>query len=52
MKMPSDINQEEINPYRIAARNGNSLPKHIMDKIKKNQSKPKDDSDGSENTNK
>ena len=50
--MPSDINQEEINPYRMAARNGNNLPKHILDKIKKNQSKPKDDSDGSENTNK
>lgn len=52
VKMPTDINQEEINPYRMAARNGNSLPEHIMDKIKKNQSKPKDDSSGSENTNK
>ncbi|NLA16356.1 MAG: hypothetical protein GX877_07470 [Bacteroidales bacterium] len=52
VKMPTDINQEEIKPYRMAARNGRSLPKHILDKIKKNQSKPKDDSYKSENTNK
>jgi hypothetical protein len=52
VEMPTDIKQEEINPYRMAARNGSSLPKHIMDRIKKNQSKPKDDSSGSENTNK
>jgi len=52
LKIPDEIKKEEINPYRMAARNGNELPKHIMDKIKKNQSKPKDDSSGSENTNK
>lgn len=52
IRMPLDINKEEINSYRMAARNGNNLPKHIMDKIKKNQSKPKDDSNRSENTNK
>lgn len=51
VKMPTDIKQEEISPYRMAARNGNNLPKHIIDKIKKNQSKPKDDSSESENTN-
>lgn len=51
LKIP-DINQEEINSYRMAARNGSSLPKHILDKIKKNQSKPKDDSSGSENRDK
>ncbi len=51
-KMPTDIKLEEISPYRMAARNGNILQKHILDKIKKNQSKPKDDSDGTEDTNK
>src|SRR5690606_21435080 len=35
LKMPDDI-KEEINSYRMAARNGSELPKHIMDKIKKN----------------
>lgn len=49
-KLPTEIKQEEVNQYRMAARNGNALPKHIMEKIKKNQSKPKDDSSGSENT--
>ena len=42
LKISNDISQEEINSYRIAARNGNELSKHIMDKIKKNQSKPKE----------
>ena len=50
-KISNDISQEEINPYRMAARNGNELPKHIMDKIKKNQSKPKNDSSESEDNN-
>lgn len=53
LKMPDNVNKEEISPYRMAARNGNELPKHIMDKIKKNQSRPKDDNSASpEDTNK
>jgi len=40
VKISTDINQEEINPYRMAARNGNSLPKHIMEN-QENQSKQK-----------
>ena len=52
LKLPTDIKQEEIISYRMAARNGNSLPKHILDKIQKNQSKTKDDSTESEDTNK
>ncbi|MFM7855549.1 MAG: hypothetical protein ACKO96_27395 [Flammeovirgaceae bacterium] len=52
LKMPDEIKKEEINPYRMAARNGNELPNHIMDKIKKNHSKPKDDSASTEDTNK
>lgn len=52
VQMSTDIKQEVINPYRIAARKGNSLPKHIIDKIKKNQEKLKDDSTESEDTNK
>ncbi|WP_339812652.1 hypothetical protein [uncultured Imperialibacter sp.] len=51
-KMHADIKKEEINPYRIAARNGNDLPKHILDKIKRNQSKPNNDSASQEDTNK
>ena len=51
LKMPDEIKKEEINPYRIAARNGNELKKHIMDKIKKNQNKPSNDSPSSEDTN-
>ena len=50
--MPDDINQNEINKYRIAARNGKVLPKHIIDKIIRNQNKPKDDSPLSEDTTK
>lgn len=52
LKIPDNVQQKEINPYRMAARNGNKLPKHIMDKIKKNQTKPKNDSPTSEDTNK
>ena len=52
LKMPHSIKQEEISPYRMAARKGNNLPKHIMDKIKKNQSKPKNDSPSQEDTDK
>ena len=52
LKMPDSIQQEEISPYRMAARKGNNLPKHIMDKIKKNQSKSKDDSSKPEGTDK
>ena len=51
-KIPDNIQQKEISPYRMVARNGNKLPKHIMDKIKKNQNKPKNDSPTSEDTNK
>ena len=52
LKMSDEVRKEEINTYRMAARNGNDLPKHIMDKIKKNQSKLKDDSPSQEDTNK
>ena len=52
LKMPDGLKQDEISPYRMAARNGNELPKHIMDKIKKNQNKPRNDSPASEDTNK
>lgn len=46
ISLTPDVGKEDFNEYRMAARNGNALPKHIMDKIKKNQSKPK--SDGTE----
>lgn len=34
---------ENLEEFRMVARNGNNLPSHILDKIKKNQSKKKDD---------
>jgi hypothetical protein len=52
LRLSDDVKREEINSYRMAARNGNTLPKHILDKIKQNQCKPKDDSTSSEDTNK
>jgi len=52
LKTPDSIIQSEIIPYRMVARNGNQLPKHIMDKIIKNQNKPRNDSSISEDSNK
>ena len=52
LRMPEEINPDEVRQIRMVARKGNNLPKHIMDKILKNQSKPKDDSPKSEDTNK
>jgi hypothetical protein len=52
IQIPDSINQTEITEYRMAARNGKEMPKHIMDKIIKNQNKPKNDSSSSEGTNK
>ena len=52
LKIPESIKQNEISPYRMVARNGNELPKHIMDKIRKNQNKPQNDSSTSEDSNK
>jgi hypothetical protein len=51
-KIPDDVKQEEMDTYRMAARKGNTLPKHILDKIKKNQNKPRNDSPDSEDANK
>jgi hypothetical protein len=34
---------KEVETFRMVARNGDSLPPHILDKIKKNQIKKKDD---------
>jgi hypothetical protein len=51
-QIPDSIKKNEISPYRIAARKGNELPKHIMDKIRKNQNKSRNDSPTSEESNK
>lgn len=51
LKIPVDANQNQISEYRMAARNGNELPQHIMAKILKNQNRPKNDSTTSEDTN-
>lgn len=52
IKIPDEIKQDNFSEYRMAARNGKDLPKHIIDKILKNQNKPKDDSSTSENPDK
>ena len=52
LQIPDSIKKDEISPYRIAARNGNELPEHILDKIKKNQNKSRNDSTTSEGSNK
>ena len=44
IELPRDVNPEDFNSYKMAARNGKELPDHIKNKILKNQSKPKDDS--------
>ncbi len=45
--------EEEFSAYRMVARNGTNLPKHILDKMKKNQVNPKtDDSSSTEENNK
>lgn len=35
--------EEEFSAYRMVARNGSNLPKHILEKMKKNQANPKPD---------
>jgi hypothetical protein len=50
-KTPDSINQNEMSEYRMAARNGKDVPKHILDKIIKNQAKNKNDSPKPEDTN-
>lgn len=37
--LPNDLDKNRVSEYRMAARKGNSLPSHILDKIKKNQNK-------------
>jgi len=48
VKIPDELKQDEVSAYRMAARNGNQLPKNILDKIKKNQSNLRNDSPTSE----
>ena len=52
VKIPTDTNQNQISEYRMVARSGKDLPKHIIDKIMKNQHKPKNDTASPEDTNK
>lgn len=45
----SKVQEAKEPQFRMAARNGDSnIPKHIMDKIKKNQDQRKQDDNGSE----
>jgi hypothetical protein len=46
VKMKSTENQIDYSEYKMVARNGSSVPKHILDKMKKNQESRKND-DGS-----
>lgn len=49
-RIPDFFIEKDINQYRMVARNGKDLPKHIMDKIIKNQNKQQNDSSSSEGT--
>ncbi|MBX2897979.1 MAG: hypothetical protein KF687_05615 [Cyclobacteriaceae bacterium] len=40
------INAGDFTEYRMAARNGNDIPKHILDKMKRNQNKKRNDDNG------
>jgi hypothetical protein len=40
-QLPIELNEHVIKEYRMVARNGSKLPKHILDKIKKNQDNSK-----------
>jgi hypothetical protein len=42
IELSPNIKPDDFSTYKMAARNGNALPKHIVDKIKKNQG-PKND---------
>lgn len=43
--------EKDFSAYRMVARNGSNLPKHILDKMKKNQSNPKPDDSSTEEEN-
>ena len=43
--------EKDFSAYRMVARNGSNLPKHILDKMKKNQSNSKPDDSTSEEEN-
>jgi hypothetical protein len=42
----SIINAGEYTEYRMVARNGGNIPKHILDKMKKNQNNSADNGNG------
>ncbi len=37
VKMPMEVNRNEIVTYRMVARNGGNIPDHILQKMKSNQ---------------
>ena len=43
--------EQDFSAYRMVARNGRDLPKHILDKMKKNQSNSKPNDSSSEEKN-
>lgn len=45
IQVPESIKPEDIEAYRMVARNGSKLPEHILKKIKNNQNKSKKDGD-------
>lgn len=42
-----NVNTDEFTEYRMVARNGSNIPKHILEKMKKNQDGSKQDDNGS-----
>ena len=46
IEIKPNVNAGEFIEYRMAARNGNNIPKHILDKMKKNQDKNRNNDNG------
>lgn len=47
IKMNNTATETNFSEFKMVARNGNSIPKHILEKMKKNQQNPKNNDKGS-----
>src|SRR5690606_29492156 len=46
IQIKPNLNAGEYTEYRMAARNGTNIPKHILDKMKKNQDNSRNNDNG------
>jgi hypothetical protein len=47
IQIKPNVNAGEFTEYRMVARNGGNIPKHILDKMKKNQDNSRNNGNGS-----